>query len=116
MKPHPLISQLIEEREALDLSREETAKLAGIARRTIHAFDNGQNDPRLSSLEAYAQALGYTVALVHAGSKPCRECGEIKPARCFGADQRTRDGRATRCGACVVANPTPRSHEAEVAA
>ena len=117
MKPHPLISQLAEEREALDLTREEAARLAGIARRTLNAFDNGTNDPRLSSLEAYANALGFAVALVRVTEKPCRECDEVKPVTAFGRDGRTRDGVATRCGACVAANPAPlKRDDLEVAA
>lgn len=117
MKPHPLIAQLADERHALDFSVEKVAAEAGISRRTINAFDNGTNDPRLSSLEAYAAALGFAVALVRIGKKPCRECNEIKPMTAFGRDRRTRDGIATRCGACVAANPTPLSRrDPEVAA
>jgi DNA-binding XRE family transcriptional regulator len=106
MKPHPLIAQLVEERDALDLSRDEAAQMAGVSRRTLNSLDGGTTDPRLSTLEAYAGALGYVVALVHVGDKPCRGCGQTKSVQAFGRDKRTRDGLATRCGACVAASPT----------
>jgi transcriptional regulator with XRE-family HTH domain len=116
MKPHPLICQLAEERHALDLSVEAVAAEAGMSRRTINAFDSGTNDPRLSSLEAYAAALGFAVALVRIHEKSCRECNETKLVTAFGRDNRTRDGIATRCGACVAANPAPLHRRLEVAA
>lgn len=114
MKPHPLIAQLIEQREALDLTRRDLTVAAGLAKATIAMAETGHRTPSLETIEVWAEALGYTIVLLPVGHKPCLDCGDIKPERYFAPDRRTRDGRATRCGACVVA-AAPRKY-LEVAA
>jgi len=48
-------------REAMGLSQDELAKRAGIGRVTLSRIENGEQSPRLSTLEALAQALGISI-------------------------------------------------------
>jgi DNA-binding XRE family transcriptional regulator len=108
MKPHPLVTQLIDERRALDLTRKDAALAAGIDRNTLDTLEEGARTPSLPTLEALARAFGFVVTLIHVGEKHCRTCGTTKPIRQFGRDRQSHDGLSSRCGTCVAAN-TPQA-------
>lgn len=117
---HPLIDELAEQRRALDLTRPQAAELAGIAPRTLHAFERGEVNPRLGTLDELAHALGYRVALIPISEKKCLGCGEIKSVRRFGSDQSRPDGLRVRCGSCnakgvQVTHSTEPGHQAKLA-
>jgi DNA-binding XRE family transcriptional regulator len=103
---HPLIRELADQRRALDFTRREAARLAGIAPSTIAALETGQAAPRIAVLEDLAHALGYKVALIRIDEKQCRACEEVKPLRYFRRDTRTSDGFANHCGPCSAAGAT----------
>jgi len=118
---HPLIRELAEHRQTLDLTRPEAADLAGISRSTIAALETGQCSPRLAVLEDLAHALGFRVALIQIDEKQCRTCREVKPLRRFARDSRRADGFSNHCGSCQAAGshtPTPvedPGHRAKIA-
>lgn len=112
-RPHPLVAQLAAERAALDLNRPQVAELAGVSVRALNAVETGTCNPSLTTLDLMARALGFRVALIHIGEKPCRECGQVKPIRLFNTDGRTSDGLATACATCRP-RPVATSTDTEV--
>ncbi|RYC68121.1 MULTISPECIES: helix-turn-helix transcriptional regulator [Spirosoma] len=53
-----LISKLIARRNALRLTQEYLAELAGVSLRTIKAIESGAGNPRVSTLLKLADVLG----------------------------------------------------------
>jgi transcriptional regulator with XRE-family HTH domain len=65
-----LIEELEAARKAAVLSQEQLATSAGLSRMTVQRTEAGQIDPRLSSVDALAKALGMDVMLVPSALRP----------------------------------------------
>lgn len=58
-KVHPVIAALTAERQRQDLSQTELAARMGLASaQSIYAWEAGINDPKLSTLDRWHEALG----------------------------------------------------------
>lgn len=55
-------NNLVRLRHATGLTQQELASKAGVSRATIYLIEAGEGDPRLSTLELLAKALGVDVA------------------------------------------------------
>jgi len=63
-EPDPIIATLRAERGRLGLTQTDVAQLIGRKTyQTIHQWESGKNTPTLASLRAWANALGYDLAL-----------------------------------------------------
>jgi transcriptional regulator with XRE-family HTH domain len=58
-----LIDLLAHERANLGLSQTEIAKRLGVRQPTVSLFENEASDPRLSTIQRYARAVGKRVSL-----------------------------------------------------
>ena len=58
---HRLIGELVRARQENDLSQTEIAARMGTSQSAVARLESGGLDARLSTLERYAAALGYTV-------------------------------------------------------
>jgi transcriptional regulator with XRE-family HTH domain len=56
-----LIRNLVRERHQKGLRQEDVAERLGVAQSTVAAFERTGNDPRLSTIRRYAQAIGALV-------------------------------------------------------
>lgn len=50
-------------REALNISQTELAQILGISQPTLAKIENPKNDPRLSTLKRYVDALGGEISI-----------------------------------------------------
>ena len=57
-------------RLAAGLSQDDLATLSGLSRKTVNRLEAGVIDPRLSTLEVVARALGMDILLVPSGIRP----------------------------------------------
>ncbi len=55
-----LAEHLIARRSEAELTQQELSKRAGLGRDGVHRIEQAQADPKLSSIEAVADALGTT--------------------------------------------------------
>lgn len=62
-----IAKNLIIARTVNNMTQEELAQRAGISRYTIVQIENGEGDPKLSTLSDIASALGFSVALLFLG-------------------------------------------------
>jgi transcriptional regulator with XRE-family HTH domain len=60
---HPIVAALAVERSRLQLSCREVARRAGIHAQQISRYERGENWPTLAALDAWAAALGVTLAV-----------------------------------------------------
>lgn len=58
-----LINQVKSRREALSVSQETLAGLAGVGLRTIKQFESGKGNPTLETLHKITEAVGLEVTL-----------------------------------------------------
>lgn len=58
---HELLDQLVELRRELGLSQKDVADSMGVRQPTISQFETESSDPKLSTLQRYARALGCRV-------------------------------------------------------
>lgn len=58
-----LIDDLVERRKLLGVSQAEVASRMGVGQSTISEFENEATDPRLSTLQRYARAVGAEVSV-----------------------------------------------------
>jgi transcriptional regulator with XRE-family HTH domain len=63
MKPHTIMIDLREIREANKLSQQEIGDAAGYDRFSILRYECGRRDPGLTTVSNWAQALGYEIVL-----------------------------------------------------
>lgn len=56
-----LLSSLISIRKQAELSQKAVAKLLGISQASVAAFEHYENDPKLSTIRRYSQAVGALV-------------------------------------------------------
>jgi transcriptional regulator with XRE-family HTH domain len=56
-----LLSSLISIRKQAELSQKAVAKLLGISQASVAAFERYENDPKLSTIRRYSQAVGALV-------------------------------------------------------
>lgn len=54
-------------REKAGLSQDDLAARVGVAKTKISEIENGHSDPRLSTLQRYAKALGVSVSTLLRG-------------------------------------------------
>ena len=64
MSPRTAISALRHERQQQGLGLEEIISRTGLARHSVAELENGDADPTLKTLEAYAEALGKRLLIV----------------------------------------------------
>lgn len=64
IKMSKLIDEFTLARKAVALTQAEQARKAGLSRMTVQKVESGAIDPRLSSLEVLARALGMEIMLV----------------------------------------------------
>ena len=69
MKPR-LLDELGRARRSAGLTQDELASRAGLSRLTVHRIEHGGIDPRLSTLQEVARALGLELLLVPAALRP----------------------------------------------
>ena len=60
---HPLIEQLTRARTKRGISLQALANRLVVTKDTVWNWENGKHDPRLGSIIAYANALGYELVL-----------------------------------------------------
>lgn len=60
---HPIVQQLYLYRKMMGLNITEVAEKAGVDRGAISKAELGFQDPRLATLHAWAQALGFSFEL-----------------------------------------------------
>ena len=60
-----LMTELIQARHAAGLSQAELGELMGVRQPTLSEFEAESTDPRLSSLQRYARALGGKIAVAY---------------------------------------------------
>lgn len=65
-----LVDELKAARVAAGLSQDDLASLSGLSRKTINRLEAGAIDPRLSTLEVVARALGMQIMPVPSGIRP----------------------------------------------
>ena len=63
MKPHAIMADLKEIREANKITQEVIGDEAGYNRVSIAFFETGRRDPKLSTVSNMAQVLGYELVL-----------------------------------------------------
>jgi transcriptional regulator with XRE-family HTH domain len=68
-----IMSELALARKALGLTQEIEAKKAGLNRMTVQKIEAGAIDPRLSTLDVLAHALGMEIMLVPKALRPSLE-------------------------------------------
>lgn len=66
MAASPLIEQLVELREERGLTQSSIASLMGATQPVVARLEGGGRDPRLSTIERYAAALGVELAIAQA--------------------------------------------------
>lgn len=69
----PAVELLVEARRQLGLTQRELSRRIGTSSSNTHYWENGQHDPSLASLRAWAAALGYDVALIPTVRNPERD-------------------------------------------
>lgn len=62
-KTHPLIDQLARARDQRGITQEAAAARMLTTKQSVHSWEAGKTDPRLGSIAAYAEALGYDIVL-----------------------------------------------------
>ena len=60
---HSVIDTLIRQRKTLGLSQAEVAKRMGVGQSTVAGFEKEMSDPRLSTLQRYARAVGASLSV-----------------------------------------------------
>lgn len=60
---HPLIAQLLRARTQRGITQGALADQVFTSTQSVHCWEAGKTDPRLSSIAAYADALGYDIVL-----------------------------------------------------
>ncbi|MGI8333438.1 helix-turn-helix domain-containing protein [Actinomadura scrupuli] len=63
MQLHPIVAELSRIRHRQGSSMRAAGGLAGLSKETVFRWENGQRIPQLDSLTAYADSLGYELAL-----------------------------------------------------
>ena len=58
---HQLLDALVAERRACSLTQKEVARRMGVKQPTVSGFETEDSDPRLSTLQRYARAVGARV-------------------------------------------------------
>ncbi len=58
-----LIATIKERRQALDVTQETLAELAGVGLRTLKQFESGKGNPTLLTLQKLADVMGLEVSL-----------------------------------------------------
>lgn len=58
---HPLIQLLRDERLEQNIYQRELAQRMGVSQSRVNQLERGAHDARLSTVEAYAKALGYSL-------------------------------------------------------
>jgi DNA-binding XRE family transcriptional regulator len=58
------IESMVRARRAADLTQEKLAERAGVSRVTVYKMETENIDPRLSTVEEIARAMGYEIMLV----------------------------------------------------
>ncbi len=84
-----IAARILDRREALDLSQEKVARLAGISLQQMGRIERGVSDPKLSTAKAIADALNLTLDELLDGSGVTR-----RPRRKKGAAPQARVGAA----------------------
>lgn len=57
-----LIAELVSARKAKGLKQSEVGAMLGVSQATVAAFERSSNDPKLSTIRKYANAIGVVVA------------------------------------------------------
>ncbi|SRR5690554_5933579 len=65
-----LSEEIAEARRALGLTQAELADKAGLSRMAVQKAESGSTDPRLSTLQVMARALGMELMLVPSAIRP----------------------------------------------
>ena len=68
-----LIQEFTQLRKSMGMTQATSAKAAGLNRKTIQKMESAALDPRLSTLEVLARALGMEIMLVPAQLRPSLE-------------------------------------------
>jgi transcriptional regulator with XRE-family HTH domain len=63
LKERRLLRELAARRAEMGLSQKSVAKLMGTTQPALARLERGEIDPKLSTLERYAEALGLTISL-----------------------------------------------------
>lgn len=63
LKERRLLRELAARRVEMGLSQKAVAKLMGTTQRALARLERGEIDPKLSTLERYAEALGVSISL-----------------------------------------------------
>lgn len=58
---HALLDSLVDHRNRLKLSQKEIATRMGVSQSTVAGFESEMNDPRISTVQRYARAIGMRV-------------------------------------------------------
>lgn len=59
----PIIKQLKERRDSLQVTQEVLAEISGVSLRTLKQFESGRGNPTLETLTKLSEALGLEVCL-----------------------------------------------------
>ena len=68
-----IIDVLVSARRAAGLTQQQLAERAGLSRMTVQRIESGQIDPRVSTLEVMARALGLELLPVPTALRPALE-------------------------------------------
>lgn len=58
---HALIDSLVDHRNRLRLNQKEVANRMGVSQSTVAGFESEMNDPKISTVQRYARAIGVKV-------------------------------------------------------
>lgn len=58
---HALIDSLVDHRNRMRLNQKEVANRMGVSQSTVAGFESEMNDPKISTVQRYARAIGVKV-------------------------------------------------------
>lgn len=65
----PILTTLVAERHRAGITQVELARRLGVTQAVVARLESGQQDPKISTLERYARAIGATIQVMSSATQ-----------------------------------------------
>lgn len=85
-----ILTTLVAERHRAGITQVELARRLGVTQAVVARLESGQQDPKISTLERYARAIGATIQVTSSDNQVKHSSPERPPLTDLALDVRTR--------------------------